>query len=149
MNYFQHSGFPWSVENQGKTKILFFKGRKKSGNSLKSQKRLKTKIGTLMVYNKSKQMLACITGIIFCIFRRAKSKQEASEEHQTHVMRKGVLSVAPHSIYACLCTPSHAIEKITPVMQASKCKASLDCFFIYYSPNARSVKSRGIFEGQV
>ena len=27
MNYFQHSGFPWSVENQGKTKI--FQGQEK------------------------------------------------------------------------------------------------------------------------
>lgn len=93
MNYFQHSGFPWSVENQEKTKILFFKGRKKSGNTLKSQKRLKMKIGTLVDYKKSKQMLACITGIIFCIFRRAKSKWEVSEEHQTHVMGKGAVSV--------------------------------------------------------
>lgn len=133
----------------GRNKNFIFQGQEKVREFFEKPKRLKTKIGTLMVYNKSKQMLACITGIIFCIFRRAKSKREASEEHQTHVMRKGVLSVAPHSIYACLCTPSHAIEKITPVMQASKCKASLDCFFIYYSPNARSVKSRGIFEGQV
>ena len=43
-------------------------------------------------------------------------------------MEKGPVSGSPHSIYACLRTPSHAIEKITPVMQASKCKASLNCF---------------------
>lgn len=74
MTYFQHSGFPWSVKNQGKTKILFFKGRKKSGNSLKSQKRLKMKIGTLVVYQKSKQMLARITGIIFSHLVKAGSE---------------------------------------------------------------------------
>lgn len=135
----------------GKNKNFIFQGQEKVREFFEKPKEIENEDRDIdgLQQKHAKLMLACITGIIFCIFRRAKSKREASEEHQTHVMRKGVLSVAPHSIYACLCTPSHAIEKITPVMQASKCKASLDCFFIYYSPNARSVKSRGIFEGQV
>lgn len=89
------------------------------------------KIGTLVIYKKSKQMFACITGIIFCIFRRAKSKREASEEHQTHMMGKGVVYGASHSIYACLRTPSHVIEKITPVIQASKYKLGLNFYIIF------------------
>ena len=80
-------------EKSGKNKNFIFQGQEKVGNSLKSQKRLKMKIGTLVVYKKSKQMLACITGIIFRIFRRAKSKREVSEEHQTHVMGEGAVSV--------------------------------------------------------
>ena len=131
MNYFQHSGFPWSVKNQGKTKIRFFKGRKKSGNSLKNQKRLKTKIVALVVYKKSKQMLACITGIIFWHFQASKvkvrSERGAPDTHDGE--RRGVC--ACHSIYACLRTPSHAIEKITPVIEASKCKLGLNFYILF------------------
>ena len=48
------------------------------------------------------------------------------------MMRKGAVSVAPHSIYACLCTPSHAIEKITPAMQASKINVRLAWIVFFY-----------------
>lgn len=38
MNYFQHSGFPWSVENQGKTKI--FQGQEKVGDFFEKLKEI-------------------------------------------------------------------------------------------------------------
>ena len=53
-----------------------------------------------------------------------------SEEQQTYMMGKGVVSGASHSIYAYLRTPSHTIEKITPVIEASKCKLGLNFYII-------------------
>ena len=38
MNYFQYSGFPWSVENQGKTKI--FQGQEKVGDFFEKLKEI-------------------------------------------------------------------------------------------------------------
>ena len=54
-----------------------------------------------------------------------------SEEQQTHMMGKGVVSGASHSIYAYLRTPSHVIEKITPVIQASKYKLGLNFYILF------------------
>ena len=47
------------------------------------------------------------------------------------MMGKGAVSVAPHSIYACLRTPSHAIEKITPDIQANNCKLGLNFYILF------------------
>ena len=54
-----------------------------------------------------------------------------SEEQQTHMMGKGAVSGASHSIYAYLRTPSHTIEKITPVIEASKCKLGLNFYILF------------------
>ena len=54
-----------------------------------------------------------------------------SEEHQRHMMGIGAVYGASHSIYACLRTPSHVIEKITPVIQASKYKLGLNFYILF------------------
>lgn len=72
MNYFQHSGFPWSVENQGKTKI--FQGQEKVRDFFEKLKEIENEDRDIGDLQKSKQMLACITGIIFSHFQTSKVK---------------------------------------------------------------------------
>lgn len=72
MNYFQHLGFPWSVKNQGKTKI--FQGQEKVREFFEKPKEIENEDRDIGGLQKKQAMLACITGIIFSHFQASKVK---------------------------------------------------------------------------